>query len=327
MSLRTYIMRRILQSIPLLFIISIISYLLMALAPGDVVAMFEDPATTHASTQLIRERVLARLGLDVPIHVQYFNWVKGLVLDGNFGYSFYDGQPAIHKILERVPATLWLTVTAIILSLIISIPIGVYSAVKRNSFVDLLFSFYSYIGISSPAFFIGLLFIMYFSLHLGWVPVSGMREVYTHFDIVDRFQHLILPATVLSFGMVAGNTRFIRSSVLEVINQDYIQTARAKGLSEFKVIFKHCLRNALLPIITIVAMQLPIIVGGAFIIEQIFAWPGIGRLAIMSVFMRDYPVIMATTMVASVAVIVCNLLADVMYSIIDPRIRFQKKVA
>ncbi|WP_442596262.1 ABC transporter permease [Neobacillus sp. D3-1R] len=325
MALRNYIVRRIFQAIPLLFIISVLSYLLMALAPGDVLALFEDPGATHAATMLQRERVLERLGLDVPIHMQYFNWIKGILLDANFGYSFLDGQPVFHKIVERIPATLWLTGTALVISLIIAIPIGVYSAVKRNSFVDLLFSFYSYLGISSPAFFVALIGILFFSLKLGWVPVSGMREVYDHFSLVDRIKHLILPATVLSFGMVAGNTRFIRSSMLEVINQDYIRTARAKGVSEFKVIFKHSLRNALLPIITIVAMQLPIIVGGAFIIEQIFGWPGLGRLAITAVFMRDYPLIMGTTMLVAVAVIICNLFADIMYAVIDPRIRFQKR--
>jgi peptide/nickel transport system permease protein len=324
MSLRIFIVRRILQSIPLLLIISIISYLLMSLAPGDVVAMFEDPAATHLATQLIRDRVLERLGLDVPIHIQYFNWLKGVVLDGNFGYSFLDGQPVIHTIVERIPATLWLTVTAIILSLIISIPIGVYTAVKRNSFWDLLFSFNSYLGISSPAFFVALLGIIVFSLNLGWLPVSGMRIVYDHFDLFDRIEHLILPASVLAFGMIASNTRFIRSSMLEVINQDYIQTARAKGLSEFKVIAKHALRNALLPIITVIAMQLPMILGGAFIIEYIFGWPGLGRLGVMAVFMRDFPIIMGTTMMVAVGVILCNLLADVMYAVVDPRIRFQK---
>jgi peptide/nickel transport system permease protein len=324
MSIRVYIIRRVFQAIPLLVIISIISYLLMSLAPGDVVAMFEDPAASHFATQEIRDRVLERLGLDVPIHMQYYNWIKGIILDANFGYSFLDGQPVIHKIVERIPATLWLTVTAMIISLIISIPIGVYSAVKRNSFADLLFSFFSYLGISSPAFFVGLIAILFFSLKLEWFPVSGMREVYEHFDIADRIKHLILPSCVLAVGMIASNTRFIRSSVLEVINQDYIQTARAKGVSEYKVIVKHALRNALLPVITVVAMQLPMIVGGAFIIEQIFAWPGLGRLVISSIFVRDFPVIMGTTMVVSVAVILCNLLADIMYALVDPRIRFQK---
>lgn len=324
MSIRLYILRRILQAIPLLLIISILSYLLMSMAPGDVVAMFEDPTATHLATQEIRDRVLERLGLDVPIHVQYYNWLKGIVLEGNFGYSFLDGQPVIHKIVERIPATLWLTITAIILSLIIAIPIGIYTAVKKNSFIDLFFSFYSYLGISSPAFFVALLGILIFGLKLGWVPVSGMRVVYDHFDLMDRIQHLILPSSVLAFGMVAGYTRYIRASMLEVINQDYIQTARAKGLSEFKVIVKHALRNAMLPIITVIALQLPMILGGAFIIEQIFGWPGMGRLAIMAVFMRDFPIIMGTTMLVAVGVIVCNLLADVLYSVVDPRVRFGK---
>ncbi|HLO11736.1 MAG TPA: ABC transporter permease [Pseudoneobacillus sp.] len=319
-----YIFRRIMQTIPLLFIISVITYLLMTSAPGDVLAMFEDPMAMHEATLKHRAQVEARLGLDVPVYMQYINWIKGIVLHGNFGFSFLDGQPVIHKILERVPATLWLTVTAIVLSLIISIPIGVYTAVKRNSFADLLFSFFSYLGISSPTFFVALLAIVFFSFKLEWTPVSGMREVYDHFNLIDRIKHLILPATVLAFGMVASNTRFIRASVLDVIKQDYVQTARAKGLSEFWVISKHALRNALIPIITLKAMQLPIIVGGAFITEYLFGWPGLGRLSIMAIFMRDYPLIMATTMISAVAVILCNLLADVLYAVVDPRIRYQK---
>jgi peptide/nickel transport system permease protein len=324
MSLRIYILRRLLQSIPLLIIISILSYLLMSFAPGDVVAMFEDPNASHMATQEIRDRVLERLGLDVPIHIQYYNWIKGIVLEGNFGYSYLDGQPVLHKIIERIPATLWLTVTAVILSLIIAIPIGIYTAVRRNSFVDLFFSFYSYLGISSPAFLIALVSIIIMGLKLGWVPISGMRVVFDHFDLKDRIHHLILPASVLAFGMIASYTRYIRASMIEVINQDYIQTARAKGLSEFKVICKHGLRNALIPVITVIAMQLPIILGGAFIIEQIFGWPGMGRLAIQAVFMRDFPLVMGTTMLVSVGVIVCNLLADVMYAVVDPRVRFGK---
>jgi peptide/nickel transport system permease protein len=324
MSLRIYILKRLLQSIPLLIIISILSYMLMSFAPGDVVAMFEDPSASHMATQEIRERVLERLGLDVPIHIQYFNWIKGIVLDGNFGYSYLDGQPVLHKIVERIPATLWLTVTAVILSLVIAIPIGIYTAVRRNSIIDLFFSFYSYLGISSPAFLIALISIIIMGLKLGWVPISGMRVVFDHFDLMDRIHHLVLPASVLAFGMIASYTRYIRASMIEVINQDYIQTARAKGLSEFKVICKHGLRNALIPVITVIAMQLPIILGGAFIIEQIFGWPGMGRLAIQAVFMRDFPLIMGTTMLVAVGVIVCNLLADVMYAVVDPRVRFSK---
>jgi peptide/nickel transport system permease protein len=323
MSMRLYIFRRILQTIPLLFIISILSYLLMTSAPGDVLALFEDPVDSHLATLKQRAEVEHRLGIDVPPYVQYYRWIKGILLEGNFGYSFLDGMPVIHKILERVPATLWLTGTALILSLIISIPVGVYCALKKNKFADVLFSFFSYLGISSPTFFVALIGILLFSYKLEWTPVSGMREVFDHFSLIDRLKHVILPATVLAFGMVASNVQFIRASMLEVIKQDYVQTARAKGLPEFKVIVKHALRNALLPIITIVAMQLPMIVGGAFITELLFGWPGLGRLAIKAIFMRDYPLIMATTMVTAVAVILCNLLADVLYAIVDPRIRYQ----
>lgn len=323
MSLWTYIIRRIFQAIPLLFIISVISFLLMTLAPGDPTAIYENPEASSKGPQDL-SNIEDMLGVNQPIYVQYYKWIKLILLEGNMGYSFEDGRPVLEKIFERIPATLWLTGTALIVSIIIAIPIGVYSAVKKYSFFDYLFTGYSFLGISAPTFYVGLIAILFFSLRLGWVPPSGMREIYDYFDWYDRFIHLVLPASVLAFNLVASKSRYMRSSMLEVIRQDYIRTARAKGLSEFKVIFKHALRNALLPIITIVALQLPILVGGAFIIEQIFAWPGLGRLSINAVFIRDYQVIMGTTMITSVAVVLCNLLADILYAIVDPRIQYGK---
>jgi peptide/nickel transport system permease protein len=317
-----YIIRRTLQAIPLLFIISIISFLLMTFAPGDPVDMYRTPDASgkKADTEAIREK----LGLNDPIYIQYMRWL-GLVLQGNLGYSFEDGRPVTEKILERVPATLTLMGIGILLSFLIAIPIGVYSAIKKNSWFDYLTTIYVNLGVSIPTFWLALMAILIFSLKLDWFPPSGMREVYDHFDLVDRIQHLILPLSVLLFGLMASKSRYMRSSMLEVIRQDYIRTARSKGLSERKVIFKHALRNALLPIITIIGFQIPGIFSGSLFIEQIFAWPGMGRLAINAIYVRDYQTIMGVTMIASVLVIIGNLLADVLYAIVDPRIQFGKR--
>jgi len=319
-----YIVKRTLQAIPLLFIISIISFALMTLSPGDPTAIYENPEATTKTTPQDKDKLKQRLGVDQPIYVQYYKWMKLVVTEGNLGYSFEDGQPVTQKIVDRIPATLTLMATAIIISILIAIPIGVYSAVKQYSKLDYFFTAYSFLGIAVPSFFIALLVILIFSVKLRWFPVSDMRSVYDHFDLWDRIYHLTLPALTLAFGLIATKSRFMRSSMLEVIKQDYVRTARAKGLSERKVIFKHALRNALIPIITIIALQLPNLFGGALFIEQLFAWPGMGRLSINAIFIRDYQVIMGTTMIAAVLVVIANLIADILYAIIDPRIKLGK---
>jgi peptide/nickel transport system permease protein len=320
-----YIIKRTLQSIPLLFIITIISFALMTLAPGDPTAMYENPEANTKTSAQDKQKIREKLGIDQPIYVQYYKWVKLLVTEGDLGYSFEDGQPVTKKIVDKIPATLTLMSTAIVLSILIAIPIGVYSAVKQYSKLDYFFTSYAFLGIAIPQFFIAILVILFFSIKLGWFPVSGMRDVYEHFDLKDRLYHLALPALTLAFGLIATKSRFMRSSMLEVIKQDYVRTARAKGLSEGKVIYKHALRNALIPIVTIIALQLPNLFGGALFIEQLFAWPGMGRLSINAIFIRDYQVIMGTTLIAAVLVVLANLIADILYAIIDPRITFGKK--
>ncbi|MFD2444704.1 ABC transporter permease [Bacillus sp. CGMCC 1.16607] len=316
-----YIIRRTLQAIPLLLIISIISFLLMSLAPGDPTAMYQNP---ESGGEQDLSAIKDQLGVDQPIYVQYYKWLKLLVLEGNLGYSFQDGQPVMEKILQRVPATLLLMSVAILISIIIAIPIGIYSAIKKYSIFDYFFTFYSFLGIAVPPFFIALVVILVFSLNLNWFPASGMRENFDAFDLWDRIHHLILPSLTLAFGLIASKSRYMRSSMLEVIKQDFVRTARAKGLSEGKVIFKHALRNALIPIITIIALQLPALFGGALFIEQLFAWPGMGRLTVNAIFIRDYQVIMGTTMIAGVMVVFSNLIADIFYAIVDPRIQLGK---
>jgi peptide/nickel transport system permease protein len=316
-----YIIRRSIQAIPLFFIISIITFLLMSLSPGDPTDIYR---SSEGDNAMDLESIRVQLGLDQPIYVQYYKWLKLIVTEGNMGYSFEDGRPVFEKIFERMPATLTLMGTAIVISFIIAIPIGVYSAVRQYSTFDHFFTTYSFLGISIPTFYLGLMAILVFSLQIDLFPASGMRENYESFNLWDRLYHLTLPATVLGFGLIASKSRYMRSSMLEVIKQDYIRTARAKGVSEKKVIFKHALRNALLPIITILGFQLPALFGGALFIEQIFAWPGMGRLAVNAIFVRDYQVIMGVTMVASVLVVLGNLIADILYAVVDPRIQYGK---
>jgi peptide/nickel transport system permease protein len=318
-----YTIRRSLQSIPLLFIISIITFMLMTLAPGDPTAMFENPEASSRGAQdfsVIREK----LGLDQPIYIQYAKWLKLVVLEGNMGFSFEDGRPVLEKIIERVPATFVLMGTATILSFIIAMFIGILSAIKKYSITDSIFTFSSFFGISVPTFYLAIIVILFLSSKLGWFPVSDMRSNFDTFDLKDRLYHLILPSFVISFGLVAQFSRYMRSSMLEVIKQDYIRTARAKGLPNWKVILKHALRNAMLPMITLIGLELPSLFAGAFITENIFAWPGMGRLSINAIFIRDYQVIMGVTMVTAALVVLGNLIADILYAVVDPRIQYGK---
>jgi peptide/nickel transport system permease protein len=315
-----YIIRRTLQAIPLLIIISIISFLLIQLAPGDPMDMYRSSESTDSiDTTAIEEK----LGLDKPIYIQYFNWLKLLVLEGNMGISFEDGRPVMEKILERLPATLLLMGTSIIISYLIAIPLGIYSAVKKYSFFDNFLTAFSYVGIAVPSFYLALMAILVFSLNLDWFPPSDMMSNYEEFDLMDRIRHLVLPASVLAIGGIASNSRFMRSSMLEVVKQDFVRTARAKGVAERSVIYKHALRNALLPIITILGLSLPGLFAGALFVEQIFAWPGMGRLAVNAIFVRDYQTIMGTTMFAGVLVVLGNLIADILYAVVDPRIQYK----
>lgn len=320
--LSTYIIRRVLQAIPLFFIISIISFMMMAYAPGDPLAQFRSPDSPTETQDLSALR--EHMGLDDPIPIRYVKWLKLVVLEGNLGFSLQDGRPVLDRIVERLPATFTLMGTAILVSFILAIPIGIISAVKQYSWFDYTATTFSFLGVSIPSFWFAIMAILVFSLYLGWFPPSDMRSNFDSFDIVDRIYHLALPASVLSFGLIASKSRYMRSSMLEVIRQDFIRTARAKGLKESKVIFKHALRNALLPIITIIGFQIPNLFGGALFIENVFAWPGMGRLSVEAIFLRDYQMIMGTTMIAAVLVVIGNLVADILYAIADPRIHYGK---
>ncbi len=322
--MRRFIFHRLLQIIPLLIGISLISFLVMHLAPGDPTAMFVDPR--------VRPEELARIrsnwGLDKPLLLQYFFWL-GNALRGNFGYSYGDYQPVLNVILERLPATLLLMGVTFLLTMLTTIPLGIISAVKKGSVLDNLITVFSFIGMALPSFWLGLMLMLFFSLYLGWLPAVGMFDPRLHnppllVRIADLASHMVLPVLTMLITSLAGMTRYQRAAMLEVINQDFIRTARAKGLPERQVIFKHALKNALLPLITILGLSLPDLFGGAFVIETIFAWPGMGRLGVQAIFARNYPVIMGVVILSSVLIILGNLLADIGYAIVDPRIRYKK---
>jgi len=317
-----YILRRLGLAIPLLLVISVITFLLIRLAPGDPTKMFISPRTRPED----REQIRRNLGLDRPLHVQYAIWLKNLVTKGDLGFSLVNGRPVLESILERVPATIILMGTSYILSILLSLPLGIFSAVRQYSFFDYLFTIFSFTGISLPPFWLALMAIYLFALKLQLLPPMGMSYMIDggFFQKAgDLLWHLALPVAVLTIRNLASWSRYIRSSLLEVLGEDYIRTAYSKGLSELQVIMRHGLKNSLLPLITIVGLSLPDILAGAFIIEYIFAWPGMGRLGMEAVFHRDYSILMGDIFISSVLVILANIIADVSYAVADPRIRLE----
>lgn len=297
----------------------------MHLAPGDPTQLFIDPSVKPEELARIR----ANWGLDKPIIVQYFMWLKN-ALKGDFGTAYLINRPVLEVVIERLPATLLLMLSSFIITLIITIPLGVISAVKKNSWFDNFVTVFSFAGMATPTFWLGLMLMLLFAVNLRILPAVGMfnplLENPTFFQRVgDVVLHMILPLTTMTIVSLAGLSRYQRAAMLEVLNQDFIRTARAKGLPERLVIFKHALRNALIPIITILGLSLPDLFGGAFIIETIFAWPGMGRLGVIAIFSRNYPLIMGIVVMSAVLIILGNLLADIGYALIDPRIRYGKK--
>ncbi|MFC1560033.1 ABC transporter permease [Candidatus Margulisiibacteriota bacterium] len=319
-----YIFKRLLQLIPLLIGISLITFFIIHMAPGDPTSMFASPDVKPEEIVRIR----ANWGLDKPVIVQYFVWASKAVR-GDLGISFVSRRPVIHEILERLPATLLLMVFAYLIMLIIAIPAGVLSAVKKGSWFDNAFTVFSFFFMSIPTFWLALVFILIFSMKLGWFPSFGMydpllKDPNIMQRILDVAWHMVLPVATMVIVSLAAISRYQRASMLEVLRQEYIKTARAKGLPERMVIFKHALRNALLPIITLFGLSLPDLFGGAFIIETIFAWPGMGRLGVQAVFQRNYPMIMAIAIFSAILIVLGNLFADIGYAMVDPRIRYKK---
>ncbi|MCG7409264.1 ABC transporter permease [Paenibacillus sp. ACRRX] len=312
-----YIIRRLLISIPVFFGITILSFLIMNMAPGNPVDMLINPNIPKEMLDLKKEL----LGLNDPLYVQYVKWLSGL-LKGELGYSFSSFASVSQLIGERIGPTLLLASSSLMIGVVIAIPIGVISAVKQNSNLDYLLTGLSFLGISIPPFFFGLGLIYIVGIQLNWLPTGGMTTLGGTGGIGDILAHLILPVMVLGVTIAGKKVRYVRASMLEVLQQDYLRTARAKGINEFMVTNKHALRNALIPIITIVGTEIPLLLGGSIIIEQIFQWPGIGQLTMEALLSRDYPTLMGLNIVAACIVLTTNLLTDILYALVDPRMKY-----
>jgi peptide/nickel transport system permease protein len=316
-----YLLRRLVISVPVLLGITLVVYIVISLAPGDPVDALVNPEQVASLGPEFLAQQREALGLNEPILVRYGIWLRELV-QGNLGFSFMDRQPIAAKIAERLWPTLRLMLTAQLIAIGIAIPIGVMSALKQYSLLDYGATVLGFAAISVPSFFLSLAGIYLFALKIPILPAAGMVTVGQEPSLADALWHLILPAMVLGLAEAAPLIRYTRSSMLEVIRQDYVRVARAKGLRERTVIYQHALRNALIPLVTVVALGLPRLLGGTVIVEAIFAWPGMGTLAITAVRGRDYPVIMAINLISAVTILMSNLLADLIYAIIDPRIKY-----
>ncbi len=322
-----YILKRLVGIIPLLVGISLISFFVIHLAPGK---------PTDMQTQLnpkvsfeARERLEKLYGLDRPIHIQYLDWL-GSIIRLDFGRSFVDDRRVITKISERIPVTLTINLLSMALILLVAIPIGVSSAVRRGSLFDKSATVFVFIGFAIPGFWLALLLMRLFGVNLGWLPLSGLKSLEYDYltplaKLWDLARHLILPVFVSAFAGLAGISRYMRTNMVNVLDEDYIRTARAKGVREKDVVYKHALRNAILPIVTILGLSVPALIGGSVIFESIFAIPGMGRLFFNSVMARDYPVIMGILVVGAVLTLLGNLIADIAYCYVDPRIRLGQK--
>ncbi len=314
-----YIVKRLLQAIPLLIGVSIIGFAMMHLAPGGPLAVYTLNPTITAQDI---ERIKQVFGLDQPLHIQYIKWAYG-IFTGNWGFTFFGGRPVLDVILERFPATLLLMGSGMSLAILIGMLIGILGAVRRYSIFDYLATTGAMVALSFPTFWFGLMTIFLFSLKLGWLPSGGMYTLGGEEDILDLLRHLILPTVVLALVLVAQWSRYSRSSFLEVIHQDYIRTAKSKGLSGGRILFRHAFPNAVAPLIALAGIQLPWLFSGALVTETIFGWPGMGRLFVDALTMKEYPVLMGMVMITAMFVIIGNLLADVINALIDPRIRLQ----
>lgn len=310
-----YILKRILIAIPVLIGITLIDYAIMCLA-GSPLEMLKGPRISDAALQA--KEIAA--GLDKPLIVQYFVWLWQL-LQGNLGYSMKSYEPVSAMIGSHIGPTLLLMGASLALSLLIAVPAGIYSAVKQYSKGDYAVVTASFIGSSIPSFFLALILIYIFTVKLGILPSGGMNTLGMDGSVADTIRHMVLPVTVLAVSLAGSNIRYIRSSFLEILQQDYLRMARAKGIGYKRVIWKHAMRNALLPIVTVIGMQIPMLFGGAVIIEQVFSWPGLGLMTMTAIMGRDYPVIMGVCLLSAVVVLVSNLITDILYALVDPTIQ------
>ena len=310
-----YILKRLLFIVPILVGVTFLSFSLLYLAPGDAAEIFVNPNMTQEEIQLKR----VAMGLDQPFMVQYVKWFFRAV-QGDFGYSFATNQPVIERVAERIMPTLSLTFWALALSYLVAVPMGVISAVRKNTFIDYANTFLSFVGVSAPNYFIGLVFIYFFSLKLNIFPSGGMNEIGAEGNFLDGLLHLILPMCVIGMQNTGIVLRYTRSGMLEVLSQDYIRTALALGIGKRRIYFRYALKNTLLPIISLIGSQFSVLFGGAVITEYVFNWPGMGSLMIDSINSRDYPTVLGINLVIAFMIILGNLTADILYSVVDPRI-------
>lgn len=313
--MRKYICKRLIQMLLVLVVVSVVSFCLIKAAPGDILMSYITPDTTPEEL----EQLKTDLGMDQSIARQYLAWA-GNVLHGNWGYSVINHQSVLDQILDKLPATAGLMGASLVLSLLIAIPLGLLSGVRKNGVFDNIVSFISYIGISIPNFWLGILLILLFSLKLEWLPASGMHSIGVE-TFADLVKHTILPMIVISSSNIAVFTRYVRSNTISQMEEDYVLTAISKGSSPTGILFRHVMKNCLLPIITLVGMNLVSLVTGSFIIESVFGWPGLGTLSLAAVSSRDYPLIMGVTMLSCVVLIVGIFLSDIVYTLVDPRIK------
>lgn len=318
------IVRRVLAAIPVLLLATLFAFALVHLAPGDPVSMYLSSDLEMADEATV-ERIRHQMGLDRPIYVQYITWLSR-ALQGDLGYSYVTRRPVTQTILETLPASISLVGISLILSITIGLAIGTLSAWKQRSIVDYVFTVVTLIGYSVPGFFLALLLLYVFSYRLKWLPSSGMRSLRptSHSANVDLVLHYIMPVMAYTVRSLVMWVRYQRNSLVDVLNRDYLRTARAKGLSERAVLLRHAWRNSLIPIATLVGFSISGLVGGSFILETIFAWPGMGRLGIDAITRRDYPVSMGILLVSSIMIVFGNLIADLLYTVLDPRISYEK---
>ncbi|HSB51890.1 MAG TPA: ABC transporter permease [Dissulfurispiraceae bacterium] len=319
----SFVAKRLLLMFPLIFGITLITFTVIHLAPGGPVEV-ETEMSLKASAQA-RENLKRLYGLDKPLHVQYLDWL-GRFLKLDFGTSFVDGKKVVDKIKERIPVTLAISLLSLLLIVSVAIPIGVIASVKQYSLFDKITTVFVFLGFSTPAFWLALILMIIFGVTLGLLPISGIQSIdVSGMGFLDRIldwaRHLVLPVGISAFGGIAGLSRYCRSSMLEVIRQDYVRTARAKGIKNSEVIMRHALRNALMPVVTILGLAVPGLIGGGVIFETIFAIPGMGQLFYASAMSRDYPTIMGILVIGAVLTLIGNLIADVSYAVVDPRIR------
>lgn len=314
-----YLLQRMFHGITVLLGVSLLVFIAVELAPGDAVdAMMPPESFTSAEA---KERIREDLGLNDPAPLRYAQWL-GRTVTGDLGYSLTSRQPITDIIMHRLPATLQLVGFALVVSVVIGISTGIVAAVKQYSWVDYMLTFMSFFWLSVPAFFLGLGLIYIFAVRLNWFPGFGSSTAGANYPFFDRLHHLALPGLTLALELAAALTRYTRASVLEVLHMDYLRTARAKGLTNYSVLTRHALKNALIPIITVIAFRIPYLVGGAVIIETVFQWPGLGLLMLNSSMQKDYPLVMGLGLIVTLLVVLSSFIADVAYSLVDPRIRY-----